>query len=362
LSDSVLILDEPTAPLGRAEITRLFDVMRTVAAQGTGIVLITHHLAEVFAVSDQVMCLREGRVVMSTETQRTTMSELIETMLGRATLASRRGGAGAAKGLGSAEANRDVALKVEHLSVGEKLVDVSFSVARGEILGVAGLAGSGRSTLLKTLFGDIKPTGGTVELHGEPYRPRSPRQAIARGVYLTPEDRAIHGLVLIKPIGENIVLPILQRFVNRLHLLEMSKGRVVAHDIAARLDVRSRGIDQIIGELSGGNQQKVVLAKSLATEAHLLLLDEPTFGVDIGAASEIIQHVRSMADRGTGVIWATSDLRELLEVADRVMVIRDGMVDLSIRRGEPDFEEEVIIARMQRTQYLDVASAEMSVS
>jgi len=355
LGDEVLILDEPTAPLGREEITRLFDVMRTVAARGTGIVLITHHLAEVFAVSDEVTCLREGSVVLSTPTSQTNMAELIEAMLGRASVASTVASKRADSG--GAGAEKQPALDVSHLQVGDKLLDVSFSVAPGEILGVAGLAGSGRSTLLKTLFGDIRPTGGEVALGGAPHKPRSPRAAIAHNVYLTPEDRGVHGLVLTKPIAENIVLSILKRFVNKLRVLEMSKGRVVTQDMMSRLDIRARSIDQIVGELSGGNQQKVVLGKALAAGAELLLLDEPTFGVDIGAAREIIQHVRALAERGTAVLWVTSDLRELLEVVDRVIVLRDGVVEVSIERGEAEFNEDVIIARMQRAQYLELASA-----
>lgn len=357
LSDKVLILDEPTAPLGRAEIQRLFQFMRVVAARATGIVLITHHLGEVFAISDHVTCLREGSVVLSSPTRDTTMSELIRAMLGRSSIVVEGRDRPGDVRVRAAAPSKTPSLSVGHLRVGEKLLDVSFEVQPGEILGLAGLAGSGRSTLLRTLFGDLHPSAGELLIDGKPYRPRSPRDAIARGVYLIPEDRGRHGVVLSKSVNENTVLPILQRFVNRLRLLRMSDGRAATRDVVARLDIRARGIDQIVGELSGGNQQKVVLGKALVVGAKLMLLDEPTFGVDIGATREIIRQVREMARAGTAVLWATSDLRELLEAADRVIVLRDGVIESSIDRGETDFNEDVVIARMQRTQYIQAPDA-----
>jgi ABC-type sugar transport system ATPase subunit len=357
LSDKVLILDEPTAPLGRAEIQRLFDFIRTVAQHGTGIVLITHHLAEVFAISDHITCLREGRVVLSSPTKATSMGELIGAMLGHASVAAGVGEPSKRSRVeGEGEPNdQPVRLAVDHLQVGEKLVDVSFEIKSGEILGVAGVVGSGRSTLLRTLFGDIRPTGGAIKLDGKPYRARTPEAAIHAGVYLIPEDRALFGIVLAKSINENIVLPVLKRFVNKLRFLKMSEGRALSRELMGTLEIRARGIDQVVGELSGGNQQKVVLAKALAVGARIMLLDEPTFGVDIGAVREIIRQVGEMARRGTAVLWATSDIREMLEVADRVIILRDGVVERSIRRGAPEFNENFIFARMQRLSYLQTA-------
>jgi len=357
LSDRVLTLDEPTAPFGQAEIHRLFEFIRTVAARGTGIILITHHLGEVFAVSDHVTCLREGRIVLSTRTSDTSMSQLIRAMLGRSSVVFERGEQPRDSKAGVPRPSRKPRLSVSHLQVGEKLADVSFDVQEGEILGLAGLAGSGRSTLLRTLFGDLRPNGGEVRVDGNLYRPRSPRDAIVRGVYMIPEDRGRHGVVLTKSITENTVMPVLQRFVNRLRLLQMSGGRAATREVMARVGIRARGIDQLVGELSGGNQQKVVLGKALAVGARLMLLDEPTFGVDIGATREIIRQVREMAEGGAAVLWATSDLRELLEAADRVIVLRDGVIERSIDRGDPDFNEDVVIARMQRTQYVQLADA-----
>jgi ribose transport system ATP-binding protein len=338
----------------------LFNVVRTVAGRGTGVVLITHHLAEVFAVSDEVTVLREGRIVLSSPTSGTNMSDLVRAMLGGTSIA-----AGAQHGIASAastaraadaEAARPV-LEVQNLHVGEKLADVSFDVLPGETVGIVGLAGSGRSTLLRTLYGDIRPTAGRMVLKGARYRPRAPRDAIARRVYLIPEDRRVQGLLLTKPIVENVVLSILGRLVNKLRALRMHRGRIVTREMMSRLDVRARSMDQVVGELSGGNQQKVVLAKALAAGADLLLLDEPTFGVDIGATREIVRHVQTLAERGTAVVWVTSDLLELLEVADRLLVLRDATVEGVIRRGDPDFNQDALIIRMQRTQFRELATA-----
>lgn len=355
LSDKVLILDEPTAPLGRAEIRRLFDFMHSVAARGTGIVLITHHLAEVFAVCDNVTCLREGRVVLSSSTKESSMNELIRAMLGQRSVVAGPGESPVTPKREEQTSAQPERLSVSHLRVGDKLLDVSFEVRSGEIVGVAGVVGSGRSTLLRTLFGDIRPIAGLIKLDGKPYRATSPEAAISDGIYLIPEDRALFGLVLSKSIGENIVLPVLSRFVNRIRLLRISDGRSLGSELMGRLDVRARNVDQVVGELSGGNQQKVVLAKALAVGARLMLLDEPTFGVDIGAVKEIVLQVREMARKGAAVLWATSDIHEMLEVADRVIILRDGLIERSIERGEPEFAEEIVFSRMQRIQYAQTA-------
>jgi ABC-type sugar transport system ATPase subunit len=360
LADQVLILDEPTAPLGREEITRLFAVLRAIAARGTGIVLITHHLAEVFAVSDEVTCLREGTVVLSCPTGETTMAQLIGAMLGRrpwegAHPHERAGERPAASAAGRAE--RAPALTVRNLRVGAKLTDVSFEAFPGEVLGIVGLAGSGRTTLVRTLFGDRRPSGGEIRLHGKRYRPRSPEDAIARGIYLIPEDRGVHGLMLGKSIAENIVLVVLHRLIGRLGLLRFADGRAGARGMMKRLDIRASGVDQIVGELSGGNQQKVVLAKALTLGADLLLLDEPTYGVDIGASREIIANVRALAEKGTTVLWVSSDLVEITHVADRVIVVRDGTVGATLtREDEQEFNEDYIVAMIQRRQFHDVAA------
>jgi ribose transport system ATP-binding protein len=365
LGSQVLVLDEPTAPLGREEIRRLFGVLRTIAERGAGIVLITHHLAEVFVVSDEVTCLREGEAVLQCPTSETNMTGLITAMLGRrpwegAHLPVHGGRSKRVKAAASSAARRasEASLTVRSLRVGEKLADVSFDAFPGEVLGIVGLAGSGRTTLLRTLFGDVRPSGGEIKLRGKHYRPSSPQDAMSRGIFLIPEDRGTHGLMLSKSIAENIVLVVLRRLLSRLHLLRFSEGRDQARRMMKVLDVRATGVDQVVGELSGGNQQKVVLAKALTLGADVLLLDEPTFGVDIGATHEIIANVRAMADKGTTVLWVSSDLLEVTHVADRIVVLRDGVIGATIGPDNADeFTEDALVAMMQRRQFHGLATA-----
>jgi ribose transport system ATP-binding protein len=348
LGREVLILDEPTAPLTEREIATLFRAMRNVADSGTGIVLVTHHLAEVFAISDEVTTLREGAVTLSTKTADTNIDAVIEAMLGRSLLATGRAVAAEADADKTAAIESRVpALETQSLEVAPKLHDVSFKLYPGEILGVAGLAGSGRTTLMRTLFGDIRPTSGQILLRGARFEPRAPADAIKKSVYLIPEERGRFGLVLTASITENTILSIMQK-LRRGVFLRMQAGRVLTRRMMRTLGVRARGPQQIVGELSGGNQQKVVLAKALAADADVLLLDEPTFGVDVGAARDLIQYVRGLAQQGKAVLWVTSDLLELLEVADRVMVVVDGTAPRIIRRGDSSFTEAGLVRAMQR--------------
>jgi ABC-type sugar transport system ATPase subunit len=340
LARGALILDEPTAPLGNREIGLLFDIVRNIAAQGTGVILITHHLSEVFEVSDKVTVLREGKVTLSCPTSETNVRGLVKAMLQDKVVAT-------PTYRGSAHEGQEPVLEVRSLRVGTKLSGVSFEVGAGEITGLAGLAGSGRTTLVRTLFGDIRRDGGDVAVHGKRFRPRHPSDAIRRGVYLVPEDRAVRGLILTKPIVENSSLSVLRR-VASWGLLRMRVARSRTQHMMDVLGIRARGTDQVVAELSGGNQQKVVVSKVLQTEPRVLLLDEPTFGVDVGAASDLAGYLRGQADEGMAVLWASSDLRELTDVADRILVLADGVIRHSIERGSPYFTEPALIEAMQR--------------
>ncbi|HEY1779320.1 MAG TPA: sugar ABC transporter ATP-binding protein [Roseiarcus sp.] len=362
LGSQVLILDEPTAPLGRDEITRLFGVLRMIAARGAGIVIITHHLAEVFAVSDAVTCLREGQVVLQAPTNETNMASLISAMLGNRPWQGSHLPAHGGKRVdvrSTAPQKSEPSLKVLNLKVGTKLADVSFEAFRGEVLGVVGLAGSGRTTLLRTLFGDLRQGGGEIQFQDKRYRPKSTQDAMEQGVFLIPEDRGVHGLMLAKSIAENITIVILRRLSGLMGLLNFSKARAQAQRMMKALDIRATGADQTVIELSGGNQQKVVLAKALTLSPDLVLLDEPTFGVDIGATHEIIAKVRAMADEGATILWASSDLLEVTHVADRIIVLRDGVVGATIGPEQADkFTEDALVAMMQRQQFEETGAAE----
>lgn len=359
LGREVLILDEPTAPLAEREIAVLFRAMRNLADSGTGIVLVTHHLAEVFAISDEVTTLREGAVTLSMPTAQTDMNAVIEAMLGRSLLEAGREAAAEVDADNAADIeSRAPALEARGLAVVPKLHDISFKLYPGEILGVAGLAGSGRTTLMRTLFGDIRPSGGEMFLSGTRYQPGAPADAIRKSVYLIPEERARFGLVITASITENTILSIMQKLV-RGFFLRMREGRRLTRQMMRMMGVRARGPQQIVGELSGGNQQKIVLAKALAADADVLLLDEPTFGVDVGAARDLIQYVRGLVENGKAVLWVTSDLLELLEVADRVMVVVDGTAPRIIHRGESSFNEAGLVRAMQRG--IDQSQRQMAV-
>ena len=246
---------------------------------------------------------------------------------------------------------------MRNLKVGAKLADVSFEAFPGEVLGVVGLAGSGRTTLMRALFGDLRQGGGEIRFRDKRYRPNSTQDAMDEGVFLIPEDRGVHGLMLAKSIAENIIVVILRRLSELMGLLHFAEARAEARKMMKVLDVRATGADQAVRELSGGNQQKVVLAKALTLKPDLLLLDEPTFGVDIGATHEIIAKVRLMADEGATILWASSDLLEVTHVADRIVVLRDGVVGATIGPEEAEkFTEDALVAMMQRRQFEGMAA------
>jgi ribose transport system ATP-binding protein len=341
LGRRLLILDEPTAPLSRQEVARLFELVRQAAALGTGIVFITHHLREIFEVCDEVTVLRGGREVLSAGTSETSLDEVVAALVGGSLRVIEAGGTG------PFPSGRPPLLEVEGLTVQGKLEDISFSLAPGEIVGVAGLAGSGRTTLLQALFGAIRPDRGRVRLDGARYRPRGPAGAIARGAFLVPEDRHVHGVILEHTIEQNVVLPILRELRRLCFFSARAAGRAVER-ILATLDVRATGRHQVVQELSGGNQQKVVFSKALLSRPRVLLLDEPTFGVDVQTAAEVIRRVRQEVATGRAAVWVSSDLTELLQVSDRILVLADGGIRRVLRRGSVDFTEEALLHAMQR--------------
>jgi ribose transport system ATP-binding protein len=324
LASAVLILDEPTAALTEREVGRLFSVVRQIAKSNVGIVYVSHRLAEVFELCDEATVIRDGRVVLSAPVARTNLLEVVEAIAG-----------GAVKGMqapadfepdGSPPSrNAPPVLEVRGLTVGAKLNEVSFEVRRAEILGIAGLAGSGRSTLLKALFGLARSQKGGISIDGGNVEPSSPKRAIEAGFFLIPEDRKTQGLVLSHSVEANLVLPILDRICSGL-LISAKRSAQAALEMIAQLRIHPPEPRRPVDWLSGGNQQKVVLGKAFSAHARVLLLDEPTFGVDIRSRSEISSRIRSFADEGNGVVWVTSDLRELREVADRILILAGGRV------------------------------------
>jgi ribose transport system ATP-binding protein len=324
LASAVLILDEPTAALTEREVLRLFTIVRQIASSGVGVVYVTHRLAEVFELADEVTVLRDGRVVLTDMVANTNLSQIVEAIAAGAVQDSEEL---ETEHLGRSEQARakPPVLEVRGLQVGTKLQDVSFTVCRAEILGVAGLAGSGRSTLLKALFGVVPRGAGDIQVFGKKVHLKSPGHAIKDGIYLIPEDRKTEGLVLSHSIEANLVASILRRLCVG-PLINMGHSARVARETIEKFGIRPSDPRRPVEYLSGGNQQKVVLGKAFNTRCQLLLLDEPTFGVDVRSRAEIRARVRAFANTGKGVMWVTSDLRELREVADRILILADRTV------------------------------------
>ena len=316
----LIIMDEPSAVLDNEEVGRLFSVIRDLTAHDVAVVYISHRLEEIREIGDRITVLKDGRTVATGLPARDTPTrEVITLMTGRTieyVFPEKQAGAL------SAEAPL---LEVENLGLYGSFSDVSFAVRPGEIVGLAGLVGSGRSEILETVFGARRATSGTVRVGGRRLRPGDVGGAVAAGVGLAPEERKSQALLLGDSVYRNISISSLARFA-RGGFLSGSAEKGAARQQVEALDVRPADVDREVRTLSGGNQQKVVLARWLLRDCRVLLLDEPTRGVDVGARSEIYALVRSLADRGVAVVVVSSEIPEVLGLADRVLVIADGAV------------------------------------
>ncbi|HYF01531.1 MAG TPA: sugar ABC transporter ATP-binding protein [Planctomycetota bacterium] len=308
----ILALDEPTASLSEGEVERLFRVLRGLRAKGVTMFFVSHRLKEIQAVADRATVMRDGQVVATVDAKAAAREELVRHMAGREVEVVR----------GGSSAGNAAVLEVRGLS-GEGFSDVHFSLRRGEILGWFGLVGAGRTETARALFG-LDPARG--EMDGRPLDVRSPRRAIARGIVLVPEDRKKQGLVLKMAVGENLTLPMLREMVRGGFIPTRHEASIVRSFIE-RLRIRCAGPEQRAGELSGGNQQKIVLAKWLEARPRVLILDEPTKGVDLAAKAEIHTLMREVAAGGAGVILISSELDEVRALADRILVFRAGRVN-----------------------------------
>lgn len=307
----IVLMDEPTAVLTGEELENLLGVVTKLRDEGIGIIYVSHHLQEVFRVADRIAVLKDGRLVGTWRADELDHDSLIRQMIGREM--TRMFPAPMPPGT-------DAVLRVQHLSVGMKLRDVSFDLYRGEVLGIGGLVGSGRTTLGQAIFGVIRSTG-VVEVLG---RPRSRlRRAIASGMSFVPEDRKEDGLVMGKSARFNLALPNLG-LLTRLGVLQPREEATLARTLAERVELPTVVLERDVALLSGGNQQKVVIGKWLARPPVVAVLDEPTRGIDVGAKAEIYSHIRSLAARGVAVLMISSDLIELIGMCDRILVLKDG--------------------------------------
>ena len=336
----VLVMDEPTAALSPREVHELFAIVRRLREQGVAILFVSHRLEEVFELADRITILRDGSFVISTPIQEMTPEAMIRHMVGReiAALFPKQPAT-----IGPA------VLSVKNLSRAGAFRDVSFEVHAGEILGFAGLIGAGRTEVAQALFGIDRPESGDILLNGKVVQVDSPATAMRLGIAYVPEDRLSQGLVLEFPIRSNITSPIWHKMSHWFGLLDFAYERRLAQDFFQRLSIHAQGINQETKALSGGNQQKVVLAKWLTTKPKVLILDEPTRGVDIGAKAEVYRLVSNLAAEGMAIILISSELPEVLAMADRVLVLHEGRVTAEFDHAAATQENVMIAATGQVT-------------
>ncbi len=328
----VLILDEPTSAISGVELERLHEIMMKLRSEGVALAFISHFLDEVLGWCDEITVLRSGKRVVTRPTEGLTVEQTVRHMIGA------EPGAFFPKAV--AEIGKPV-MSVRGLSGAVFVEDVSFDLRAGEILGFFGLVGAGRSEVAEMLFGIVAPTAGTIAIEGKGADPRSPRDAMQLGISLVPEDRHQQGLVLPFPIRANATLPVLRRLSRALGLVDGRREAAVAADFAGRMKVVSTGIEQITGTLSGGNQQKVLLAKWLIPGPRIVILDQPTRGIDVGAKAEIHRVVSQLAAEGIAVILIGDDAEEVMAMADRILVFRNGRIAREVERE--NFDREAIL-------------------
>ncbi|MDD3337072.1 MAG: sugar ABC transporter ATP-binding protein [Eubacteriales bacterium] len=327
----ILIMDEPSAPLTNNETENMFRIVHKLKESGVAIIYITHRTNEIFQLSDRVSVMRDGKLIQTLQTAQTNADELIKLMVGRELSASFPARERAI--------SDEVLLEVQHF-VGKGVSDVSFQVHRGEVLGFGGLIGAGRTELAELIYGVRKKAKGQLFWKGRELHISCPKEAIEAGIYLCPEDRKLMGLCLPLSIRDNIALPSLTKW-SRVSVIDQKTVEQTAEKYKKDLQIKTPSLQQLVKNLSGGNQQKVVLAKGLATMPELIILDEPTRGIDVGAKQEIYKLINQLIADGKTVIMITSEMEELLGMSDRIIVLAEGHFSGELQRGE--FTQERIM-------------------
>ncbi|MEG2624260.1 MAG: sugar ABC transporter ATP-binding protein [Clostridia bacterium] len=329
----ILVMDEPTASLNDEEIEILFGLVRRMSAEGTSIIYISHRLDEVFQLSDNIMVMRDGQRVARLVTKNTSKSELITHMVGRKITDMYPDRAGRHVG--------EVLLEVEDLQ-STYIKGVSFSVHAGEIVGLFGLMGSGRTETVEMIIGDRKKKHGKIKLQGQEVQINSPEDAKKQGIGYLPSDRKAAGLFLIHSVSDNITLNVLDRIANRLGLVSANKGWHLSGEWIQKLRIKTPGAGVLAQTLSGGNQQKVVLAKWLAMGPKLLILNDPTRGIDVGAKTEIYNLMNDLSQQGLAIIMVSSELPEIMAMSDKIVILHEGIHKGTLDRDE--FAQEKLLA------------------
>lgn len=330
----ILILDEPTASLAKEEVDALFIVLKQLTARGVSIIYISHRMDEIYRICDQITILRDGKKIAVSKLNEISAQEIIAHITGRkdVEMLSHHGV--------SIAQTKDPIFEAERIKVGNKVNDISFKLYPGEILGLAGLMGSGRTELVRAIFGLDKKDNGKIKIEGNEVTIKNPQDAMKNGIAFIPEDRRRQGLVMEHSVKQNILATNLSS-LSHLSFLNFSKINQVVQDAITNFEVRPAEPNREVRLLSGGNQQKVVIAKWLATNPKIVLMDEPTVGVDIGTKVDIMKLVRSFADEGKAVILISSELPELLSVCDRILVIRKGEIAEELDRKEVKDEDHL---------------------
>jgi ribose transport system ATP-binding protein len=334
----VIMMDEPSAVVSGRELEALFGIIHSLKENGKTVIYISHRIDEIFQIAGRATVLKDGKLVETVKTSEVDKPEIIRMMVGRdlsETFPSR------GKGVSAQEV-----LSVQNLSSGSQLKDISFKVSSGEILGIAGLVGAGRTELARAIFGADHVDSGEVYLNGERLKKESPKASISRGVGFITEDRAKDGLVQSLSVRKNLTLAILDR-IKRFFYIRERKEKELSSEYSTRFNIITPSIEQEVRFLSGGNQQKVILAKWIGIEPSLLIMDQPTRGIDVGAKSEVYVLMRRLADQGTAIIMISSELHEIIGMSDRILVMHDGRIMGELSPDEVTEEQILMLATGQ---------------
>ncbi len=352
-NSDVLVMDEPTAALTEAEIDELFRIIRDLRAKGVGVVHISHRLEELKQISDRITVMRDGRYIDTVKTQDATIDQIISMMVGRTIYE--------ATPEVPDKPSEEVVLEVKHLNRGNVIKDVSFQLKKGEILGFSGLVGAGRTEVARAVFGADPIDSGEIYVNGTKVHIGSPSDAVQHGIGYLSEDRKRYGLALGMDVADNTVLASFRKFINRIGWVKFAQIQARSREIVTALAIKTPGLQQKVKNLSGGNQQKVIIGKWLTADTGVLIFDEPTRGIDVGAKSEIYHLLNDLAQQGKSIIMISSDLPEILRMSHRVVVMCEGRVTGELNIAEATQEKIMQYATQRGETLLAEQSARTSI-
>ncbi len=337
----ILIMDEPSAPLTKMEAERMYEVVDRLKAKGVTVIYISHRMEEIFRLSDRVTIMRDGNTIKTMNTSDTNMDEIVRLMVGREIKETYPARPNCIK--------EDIVLEVKELC-GNGLENISFTVKRGEIVGLAGLIGAGRTELAELIFGVKKKTSGQIIYNGKAISPKNPRDVIDYGIALIPEDRKKLGALLDLDVKGNICMPILKR-ISKVIFVNTNEEHKIAEHYQKSINIKTPSLRQKVKNLSGGNQQKVIVAKWLASESDFIIFDEPTRGIDVGAKYEIYKLVNSLVEKGKTILMISSEMPEVMGMSDRIIVLSEGRITGILQKDE--FDQEVIMSLASNTNGME---------